>query len=127
MSLRNDSRPSFGRYFSVPAATLLLIAGALSQTSRTGGGGGGEGGLSIVSCSLGCANSASSGNDFSCNVTDVSVNQDIRVTFSAPINLLSVTNNTFQVIETATGMTPASQFSLDPNDPTVLILSLIHI
>ena len=57
----------------------------------------------------------------SCGVTDIYVNQEIRVTFSDPINLSSVTNATFQVVDLLTGKTPAGIYSLDPGDDRVLI------
>jgi hypothetical protein len=83
--------------------------------------------MSIVSCSLSCSESAiSPGAAFNCNITEVYVNQDIRVQFSSEVDILSVTNNTFQVTSQGTsgqpgGMTPPGEFSIDPNDPTVLV------
>jgi len=120
MTLRNHNRRAF-RLLST-AVLPLAIGGALLLASCSSGGGSGSAGLSIVSCSLGCSNSASNpGAVLSCNVTDVFVNQDFRITFSGPIDLLSVTNNTFRVTELQTGMTPPGEFSLDPNNSNVLI------
>lgn len=77
--------------------------------------------MAIVSCSLGCTASSSLGNQFSCGVTDVFVNQEIRVTFSRPVFIGSATNNSFQVVEVSTGKTPPGSFSVDPVDPNVLV------
>ncbi len=82
--------------------------------------GGGGGSLSLTACSLGCT-SATPSAQFTCGITDVAVNQEIRLTFNRPINLDTVDNNTFQVVEVGTGTTPPSTFILDPNDARILI------
>ncbi len=76
--------------------------------------------MEIQACSLGCS-SAFIGGQFSCGITDIAVNQEIRVIFSSPIDLGSVNNDTFQVVETLTGVTPPASFRLDPSDPRVVI------
>ena len=88
--------------------------------SCSGGGGGSGSKMSIQSCSLGCSSSGS-GVQLSCPVTDVFVNQEIRVAFSAPVDISSVNNTTFQVKQDGLGNTPAGTFDLDPTDPTVVI------
>ncbi len=109
------------------ALSLALGLGSVAALASCGGGGGGSSGLgaagmSIVSCSLGCSNSASNpGSQVSCGVTDVYLNQEIRVEFTSDVNLNSVTNNTFQVVEAGTGKTPPGTFATDPGEPRVLI------
>ncbi len=104
--------------------TLAVLLGSTGCGSGGGGsssGVGGGGGMSIVGCSLQCNDSASNpGVQISCGVTNVAVNQEIRVTFTNPIDPLTVTNNTFRLTED-TGRTPAGGFALDPLDPRTLI------
>jgi hypothetical protein len=78
--------------------------------------------MSIVGCSLQCNDSAGSpGAQVSCGVTNVAVNQEIRITFTNPIDPNTVTNNSFQLTESGTGKTPSGGFDVDPLDPRILI------
>jgi hypothetical protein len=77
--------------------------------------------MRILSCSLGCSGSVNTNDQFACGVTDVYVNQEIRVTFSQPVDINSVTNNSFQVIEVSSGKTPPGTFRVDSADSRVLI------
>ncbi|MEW6073933.1 MAG: Ig-like domain-containing protein [Planctomycetota bacterium] len=100
--------------------TLALGLGLpLGLTSCPSGGGSNGSSMAITSCTLGC--SVGSGDQVSCGVTDVYVNQEIRIAFTDPVRLSTVTNSTFQVVEVATGKTPPSSFSLDPANSRVLI------
>ena len=105
-----------------PSGQLWLLGlGALLQLSSCfGGSSSSSQAMEIQACSLGCS-SAFIGGQFSCGITDIAVNQEIRVVFSSPIDLGSVSNDTFQVVETTTGVTPPASFRLDPNDPRVVI------
>jgi hypothetical protein len=80
--------------------------------------------MSIVGCSLQC-NDSSGATQISCGVTNVSVNQEIRLTFTRPVDPRTVTNGTFQLIQSTpgsgNGSTPAGGFSLDPLDPRTLM------
>ncbi len=109
--------PAWGRFL-----VLVVLAGA----AGCGGGGGGSSGfgsgMTIQSCSLSCSDSAGNpGAQVSCGVTNVKVNQEVRVTFSSPVDPITVTNNTFQMVELGTGKTPAGTFALDSRDARVLI------
>lgn len=76
----------------------------------------------IVGCSLICSDSVGNpGNEISCGLTNVRVNQEIRIAFSRPVDPTSVTNNSFQLTEFGTGKTPAGTFLLNPSDPRTLI------
>jgi hypothetical protein len=78
--------------------------------------------MAIVSCSLTCSDSGSNpGGQILCGVTDVFENQEIRLTFSAPIKPVTVSNTTFQLQERSSGITPAGILLVDPGDPRVLI------
>lgn len=78
--------------------------------------------MAIQSCSLVCQNSSSApGSQFSCGITDVFLNQEIRVRFSNPIRASSVTGSTFQLVERDTGRAPPGDTSIDPGDPSTLI------
>jgi hypothetical protein len=85
--------------------------------------------MSIVGCSLQCNDSAiNPGSQISCGVTNVFVNQEIRLTFSADVDLTTVSNNSFRLVEIgqcpppcSPGKTPAGSFTLDPNDPKTLV------
>jgi hypothetical protein len=107
-----------------PTRDRLIALAVLIGCAGCSGGGGGSGGMSIVSCSLQC-NDASGGSQISCGVTNVSVNQEIRITFTSPLDPLTVTNNTFQLTQSTPGSghgsTPAGGFDLDPLDPRTLI------
>lgn len=83
------------------------------------GGGGGGGAFEITACApLGC--STPGGVQVSCGVTDIAVNQELRIAFSQPVDLSSVNNNTFRV-QDPQGLTPPGEFLLDANDPSILI------
>ena len=118
----------FGRGSALAQFGLLLglaLSGA-ACSSGGGGGGGGAGGvatgpLTILSCSLGCSASTSGGGQISCGITDVFLNQEIRITFSKALDLGSVSNNSFQMVELSTGKTPPGSFQLDSLDPRVLV------
>src|SRR5688572_18900232 len=104
-----------------PWGRFLLVA-VLAASAGCGSGGGGGGGMFIVNCSLQCNDSAGNpGSQISCGVTNVRLNQEIRVEFSNPVDPTTVTNNAFQMVEQGTGKTPAGTFALDPNDPRTLI------
>ena len=55
-----------------------------------------------------------------CGVTDVALNQELRITFSRPVDLASVNSQSFRVTD-ANGVTPPGEFLLDSNDASVLI------
>lgn len=102
-------------------AGAALLGGLTLTAACSGGGGssGGGGGLSLLSCTLGCT--VGSSNQASCGVTDVFLNQEIRITFSRPIDVTTVDNNTFQVVNVATGQVPPSSFTVDAVDNRVLV------
>ena len=106
---------------------FLLLSVGMGMESCSGGGGGGglspsgSGSFAIVSCSLGCAGAGGGASQFSCGITNVYINQEIRITFNGPVDLASVNNNSFQLIDTNSGKTPPGTFQLDPADPSVLI------
>ena len=115
VSGRTSGRARARKREGLTGALVLGLATACS------GGGGGDGGssLNINTCSLGCT--VGSTNQATCGVTDVFVNQEIRVTFTRPIDPTTVDNNTFQVADVATGAVPPATFSIDPTDDRVLI------
>ena len=100
---------------------LFLGLGLGASSGCSSGSGSSGSSLSIESCSLGCSGAQTPGGQISCGVTDVFVNQEIRVTFTSAIDLGSVNNNTFQVVESGSGKTPPGTFVLDSTDPRVLI------
>jgi hypothetical protein len=102
------------------ALSALSLSLTLALAACSGGSGGSSGSMSISSCSLGCASSGGSG-QVSCGITNVFVNQEIRIAFGRPVDLTTVNNNTFQVVEISSGKTPPGSFSIDPNDDKVLI------
>lgn len=117
LDIRTQSREGSGGLAFVRALSGALILG---MVGACGGGGGGAGGsLNILSCSLGC--SIGSTNQAICGVTDIYVNQEIRISFSSAVDPTSVDNNTFQVADILTGKVPAATFSVDSQDPRILI------
>ena len=116
------------RFFPGLALATGLLGVAQGLVSCSGGSGGGSGGIgdttnmSIQCTSLGCVASTSNpGAQINCGVTEVYVNQEIRVTFTNPVDLVTVNNNSFQMVEFGTGKTPPGSFTLDPTDPRVLV------
>ena len=100
------------------AGVLALILGASSCSSD--GAGAFDGDLFVVSCSLGCGNGAG-GVAVGCTIANTFLNQEIAVTFSAPVDLNSVNSTSFQVISNDNGSSPVGQFFLDPSNPNRLI------
>lgn len=76
-----------------------------------------RGTFEIVSCSLGCIPGPTV---IGCGISDIHVNEELRVTFNQPVDPASVNNNSFRVID-LNGITPPASFSLDPEDPNTLI------
>lgn len=76
--------------------------------------------MAIVSCSLGCSG-GTSGAQVNCGISTVAVNQEISIAFTQPVDLASVTKNSFQVANFVTGKTPPGSFLLDPQDPRRVI------
>jgi hypothetical protein len=79
--------------------------------------------MSIVQCSLQCSDSVVAPGQVSCGITNVFVNQEIRVAFTRPIDPNSISTNSFRLIEVVpnTGKTPAGTFTVDAVDPRILI------
>jgi len=105
----------------------LLLAPLFGLTACGSGGGsggspstGGGSAMAIVTCSLGCSGGAG-GTQVSCGISNIAVNQEIIVEFTQPVDLSSVTKNTFQVVNLVTGKTPAGTFLLDPANAKRLI------
>lgn len=107
-----------GRTFQIPAAlaSLGLLLASCSDDGNTGSSEDlpGTSGMAIQSCVLGC-NGPEQG-PLSCALTEVFVNQDIWIEFTSPVDLSTVTSSTFQVVESATGITPAGTYLIDPNN-----------
>ena len=76
--------------------------------------------LQILSCSLSCGGGAG-GTQISCGLNQVAVNETIVLDFSQEIDITSVTKNTFQVVDIATGKTPSGTFVLAPGNAKRLI------
>jgi hypothetical protein len=115
------------RLRSGPTLAFLSLA-LLGACSGGGGGGGGgsnpgtgSGGLSITGCSLSCQRSNSAGTQYSCSITQIAVNQELRIFFNSALNLASVSNSSFQVVERKSGKTPAGTFMLDPGSAATLV------
>jgi hypothetical protein len=111
-----------------PGPTLALLSLPLLGACSGGGGGGssnnggnGSGGLAITGCSLSCQRSNSAGTQYSCSVTQIAVNEELRVFFNSPVNLSSVNASSFQVVERRSGKTPAGTFTLDPSSASTLV------
>ena len=106
-------RPTIGSAWILPATIPAL--GAWLLAAGCSGGGGSSGTLYIETCSLGCGGGAS-GNQVTCSYSDISVNGDIAVYFSAPIDPSSVSSATFRVVDEATGAVPLGVRFVDPSN-----------
>jgi hypothetical protein len=71
----------------------------------------------LVACSLGCVRSPSG---FSCRTVEVHVNEEVRLTFNRPLDLTSVSPNSFRLRD-QTGATPPGHFAIDAQDPATLV------
>jgi hypothetical protein len=96
------------------ASGCLAPLALLNSCSSGGGSATGSIGssMAVSSCVLGCNGPAAG--PLNCAVTNVFVNQEFWVEFTQPVNLSSVNKNTFQVVDTITGQSPAGTFSIDP-------------
>jgi len=77
--------------------------------------------MAIVQCSLQCNDSVVNPGQISCGITNVFVNQEIRLAFTSAIDPNSISTNSFRMIEVGTGKTPAGTFTIDAVDPRILI------
>lgn len=101
----------------------LFVGFALALASCGGGGGSGSGGrMFSLTCTLGCT-SGEGGQQVSCGIVNTFQNQDIAVLFSEPVDLawIKANANAFQVINTATALTPPGGPLIDPTNPRRLI------
>lgn len=106
------------------AGTAMIVGLSLFAASCAGGSNagtsGGSSSMIILSCSLSC-NGGEAGSQISCGINQVAVNEAISVLFSQAVDLGSVNKNTFQVVDLATGKSPAGTFSIDPSNDHILI------
>ena len=118
-SRSNFPSPTRPVVFSQRTRAGLTALAATALLSACGGGSDGGGVFEITACApLGC--STPGGVQVACGVTDIAVNQELRITFSRPVDLSSVNSSTFRVLD-GLGVTPPGEFLLDQNDPSVLI------
>jgi hypothetical protein len=106
--------------------SLGMVLGTAGCSSGSGGGGGSSSGsnlgpMSVISCSLGCIQSTTGGGQFSCALTNIFENEEIRVRFSSPIDPQSIKGITVQVQELSTGAVAPGEFRVDNEDPSILI------
>ncbi|MBI1380168.1 MAG: hypothetical protein GC161_03675 [Planctomycetaceae bacterium] len=97
------------------ALTLLPLAACNSGDDSSGTSVGGSGGMSLLSCSLGCA--ASGSGPANCSISSIFVNQDIWLEFSQPVDVATVSSSSFSVVNATTGETPLGFYQLDPSNP----------
>jgi len=71
----------------------------------------------LVSCSLGCVPGTSG---IVCRQTEIHVNEELRFTFSRPLDPASISTNTFRILDTS-GRTPPATLGLAPGDPATLV------
>ena len=102
----------------------LFVGLALATASCGGGGSGGSDGgrMYSLTCTLGCTN-GEGGQQVSCGIVNTFQNQDIAVLFSERVDLawIKANANAFQVINTATAISPPGGPLLDPTNPRRLI------
>ena len=77
--------------------------------------------MRVRSCALDCTSGPTPSSQITCGVLNVFVNADVRFRFTLPVELSSITPNTFQINNTATGAVPAGTFRTEPTDPRTLI------
>ena len=97
------------------ALSILSLAACNSGGDESSTGVGGSGGMTLLSCSLGCVSAGSGA--ASCSITAIFVNQDIWLEFSQPVDASSVTSTSFSVVNATTGETPVGFYQLDPQNP----------
>ena len=95
----------------------LLGLFAVLLATAAGCGSSGEGAsaeMEILSCTLGCHGPEDG--PLGCAITEVFVNQGIWVEFSNSVDPNSLTPQTFQIIESATGISPPGTLQVDPGN-----------
>lgn len=70
----------------------------------------------IDTCSLGCS-SGTGGLQVNCSIVQVSLNTEVSVVFSEPVDPASVNSTTFQLIDVGSGDVPVGNRFVDPNNP----------
>ena len=96
-------------------ATSLLLSGCSGGGSSSGSGAGG-GTMYVETCSLGCS-SGTAGSQVSCSIVSTSVNNELSIYFSEPVDENSITSTTFQLIDVNSGQVPVGSRFVDPHDP----------
>ena len=94
---------------------LVLLASGCSSDE-----GGASGAFYVETCSLGCSNGLG-GNQVTCGVVNAAENQDLALLFTAPVDLDSVTKQSFQIFDVNTAAVPAGSFLIDPLNRNRLI------
>lgn len=94
-------------------AALLGLAGLSGCSGSTSSEFSGD--LFVRSCSIGCTD-GSDGRVVTCQVVNVTENQEISILFSEPIDPTSITPSSLQVTNTANGTSPEGLRFVDPLD-----------
>src|SRR5690349_2188153 len=101
------------------AVSTLGLTGLFLSCAKSGSGG--SGAMFIESCTLNCNSAGATGGQVSCGVINTFQNQEIGVLFSKPVQFSSISNQSFQVTDSANGTVPPGTFLLDPFDPRRVI------
>ncbi|MEO6708738.1 MAG: Ig-like domain-containing protein, partial [Planctomycetota bacterium] len=96
------------------AVLALGLAGLFSSCSKSSSGA--TGAMFIESCTLSCSSNGATGGQISCGVINTTQNQEIGVLFSKPVQFSSVSKQSFQVSDAATGTVPPGTYLIDPFD-----------
>jgi hypothetical protein len=102
----------------IPAGSALFVAGLLAGCG--GGSSAGGGAMYVEACTLSCTNGVG-GTQVSCGVLNTFQNQEIAVLFSQSADITTVSKQSFQVIDAATGNVPVGSYLLDPSNPRRVI------
>lgn len=112
------SRKVIGPSIAAVILTLATFFSACSGgSSDSGSGGAGSGGVMFIqTCSLGGSSDAT-GTEVSCSIIETSVNGDIVLIFSEPVDENSVTSDTFEIVNSNSGASPPGTRFVDALNP----------
>ncbi len=97
------------------------IVSAVGLSLAACGGSGSSGSTFFIEqCSLGCSNGLG-GEQVSCGILNTFQNQELSVLFSDAVDLSSVNDQTFEIVDVSTGSFPAGTFAIDSHNPNRVV------
>lgn len=96
-----------------PISLLILLLAAPTATAQGGS-------MRIESCSLGCSSGAG-GSQVSCGITQIGMDDDLRIRFTRPVDPSTLTASTLLIFDHNSGASPIGTRFVDPGDPNTIV------